>query len=304
MDLEALRLFVAVAEQGSIAGAARLIGISPSLASRRITALEGEIGARLLLRTTRSLATTEAGTTLLRWARGAVADWTELRDEIGALHGRASGLVRIATNDYAASAYLPDILSGFTEWQPEIRISVSIALEPIRLLDGACDLAIHAGRRPDSDLVGRRLYEYQRRLVAAPAYLARRPLPENPPDLAQHRCLTHTVSEPGEWCFEDAAGGIIGQPVRSQVASDSWIMLRELALSGAGVARLSDSLVREAIAAGRLVELLPGYRSIYADGDPPAMWVLFAHRRLPLRTRLFADYVAEQLLSRHRATQP
>jgi DNA-binding transcriptional LysR family regulator len=304
MDLDALRLFVAVADQGSIAAAARLTGISPSLASRRLAALEAEVGARLLLRTTRSLAPTEAGAALLRWARGTVADWTQLRDEIGALQGRAAGLVRIATNDYAAAAYLPDILSGFAEWQPEIRISVSIALEPIRLLEGTCDVAIHAGRRPDADLVGRRLYEYRRRLVAAPGYLARRPMPQAPADLTGHRCLTHTVSEPGEWCFEDASGGIIGQPVRSQVAADSWLMLRELALAGAGVARLSDSLVRQAIAEGRLVELLPAYRSVYADGDPPAMWVLVAHRRMPLRSRLFADYVAERLLAGHRAASP
>ena len=76
---------------------------------------------------------------LLRWARVAVADWAQLRDEIGALQGRAAGLVRIATNDYAASTYLPAILAGFAKWQPEIRISVSIALEPIRLLEGAWD---------------------------------------------------------------------------------------------------------------------------------------------------------------------
>ncbi len=301
MDFEALRLFVAVAEQGSIARAARLIGISPSLASRRLAALESEVGARLVLRTTRSLAPTEAGAALLRWARSAVADWAQLRDEIGALQGRAAGLVRIATNDYAASAYLPDILARFVEWQPDIRISVSIALEPIRLLDGACDIAIHAGRRPDADLVGRRLYEYRRRLVASPAYLARSGTPQAPADLSHHRCLTHTVSEPGEWCFEDATGAILGQPVRSHIACDSWIMLRELARAGTGVARLSESLVRTAIATGELVELLPGYRSIYADGDPPAMWVLFAHRRLPLRTRLFADFVAERLLAQHRA---
>ena len=301
MDIDALRLFVAVAEQGSIARAARHIGISPSLASRRIATLEAEIGARLLLRTTRSLAPTDAGAALLAWARGAVTDWTQLRDEIGALQGRAAGLVRIATNDYAASAYLPEVLAGFAAWQPEIRISVSIALEPIRLLDGACDLAIHAGRRPDADLVGRRLYEYRRRLVASPGYLAAHGTPGNPADLTRHRCLTHTVSEPGEWCFEDASGAIIGQPVRSHTACDSWIMLRELALAGAGVARLSESLVRAPIADGRLVALLPDYRSVYADGDPPAMWVLFAHRRLPLRTRLFADYVAERLLAQHRA---
>ena len=301
MDLEDLRLLVAVAEQGSIAGAARQVGISASLASRRIAALEAEVGARLLLRTTRSLVPTDAGHALLRWAREAVADWSRLRDEIGALQGRASGLVRLATNDYAASAYLPAILADFAAWQPDIRISVSIALEPPRLLDGTCDVAIHAGRRPAADLVGRRIYSYRRRLVASPTYLGARPAPATPSDLAQHRCLTHTVSEPEEWCFEAADGLIIGHPVRSHFASDSWVMLRELALAGAGIARLSETLAKPGLSDGRLVELLPGFRSVYADGDPPAMWVLVAHRRLPLRTRLFADYVAERLLSQHRA---
>ena len=303
MDLETLRLFVAAAEQGSLAAAARQAGISPSLASRRIAALEKAVGARLLLRTTRSLAPTELGEVLLRWSRGTVADWSALLDEIGARQGRAAGLVRIATNDYAAAAFLPEILAGFAAIQPEIRVTVSIALEPIRLLDGGCDLAVHAGRRPDADLVGRRLYEYQRRVVAAPGYLARFPAPQTPAELRQHRCLTHTVSEPDEWCFEDAAGRIEGQRVRSHFASDSWIMLRELVLAGAGVARLSESLVARAIAEGRLVELLPGHRSVYADGDPPAMWVLSAHRRQPLRIRLFADHVAAGLLAQHRASR-
>jgi len=302
MDLDALRLFVAVIDQGSIAAAARSFGISPSLASRRIAALEHEVGARLLLRTTRSLVPTEAGQVLLAWGREAVADWGRVRDEIGALQGRASGLVRLATNDYAATAFLPAILADFAEWQPDIRVAISVAQEPARLLDGTCDVAVHAGRRPEANLIGRRLYEYSRRLVASPAYLARRAKPATPADLAAHACLTHTVSEPDVWCFETAEGSIVAQPVRSQVASDSWIMLRELALAGAGVARLSDSLVRTALAEGRLVELLPQFRSIYADGDPPAMWVLFAHRRLPLRTRLFADYVAERLLAHHRTT--
>lgn len=301
MDFEALRLFVAVVEQGRIAAAARAFGMSPSFASRRIAALEHSVGARLLLRTTRSLTPTDAGIALLAWAREATVDWARVRDEIGALEGHAAGLVRLATNDYAATAYLPSILAGFVAEQPDIRVVISLAQEPARLLEGACDLAIHAGRRPDVNLVGRRIYEYRRRLVASPAYLSRRPAPRTPADLAGHACLTHTVSEPQEWCFEDAGGSITAQPVRSQVAADSWTMLRQMALAGAGIARLSESLVLQDLAEGRLVELLAPLRSVYADGDPPAMWMLFAHRRLPLRTRLFADYVTERLLALHRS---
>lgn len=300
MDIESLRLFIAALDHGHIAGAAREMGISPSLASRRIAALEEEIGTRLLLRTTRSLAPTEAGTTLSAWARGMIGDWAQLSEEIGALQGRVSGNVRIATNDFAAASYLPTILAEFSERHPEVSVSVSIALEPVRLLEGACDIAVHAGRRPDASLVGRRLYEYSRRVVAAPGYLARHPAPAVPADLSRHRCLTHTVSEPMEWCFQPSGSDrIVTQRIRSHIACDSWTMLRELAIQGAGVARLSDTLVRGPIAEGRLVELLPDMRSVYSDGDPPAMWVLFADRSMPLRTRLFADHVMERLLAFH-----
>jgi LysR family transcriptional activator of dmlA len=302
MDIESLRLFVAVLDQGNIAGAARVLGLSPSLASRRIAALEAEVGTRLLLRTTRSFAPTEAGATLLAWARSTVGEWARLSEEIGALQGRVSGLVRIATNDFAAASYLPTILAEFSLRHPEVSVSVSIALEPVRLLEGACDIAVHAGRRPDASLVGRRLYEYRRRVVAAPAYLARHSAPAGPADLARHLCLTHTVSEPTEWCFQASGGGrIVTQQVRSHIACDSWTMLKALAMKGAGVARLSETLVRDPIADGKLVELLPDMRSVYADGDPPAMWVLFADRRMPLRTRLFADHVMERLLAFHLA---
>jgi DNA-binding transcriptional LysR family regulator len=304
MEIDAIRLFVAVVDHGSIAAAARTFGISPSLASRRVAALETDLGAQLLVRTTRSIAPTPAGATLLGWARSAITDWSQMRDEIAAMQGKASGLVRIATNDYAASTYLPSILAKFVEEQPDVRVVISIAQEPARLLDGACDLAVHAGRRPDPDLVGRRMWEYSRRLVAAPRYVARHGAPKNLAQLGLQACLTHTVSEPGEWHFEDTDGKLHAVRVKSQLASDSWAVLLELALAGAGIARLSDSLVRDAIIAERLVELLPEFRSVYPDGDPPAMWVLAAHRDLPLRIRLLADHISAGLLAHHRGLRP
>lgn len=300
MELETLRLFVAACDGGSIAAAARACGISPSLASRRIAALEGDLGAALLLRTTRSLATTEAGAALLTWARASVEDWARLRDDIGAMQGHPSGEVRVASNDFAAVHYLPGILAGFGARYPEIRVTLSIALEPARLLDGGCDIAVHAGRRPDANLVGRKVWEYQRRLVAAPAYLARRGTPRRPSDLASHACLSHTVSEPTSWCFE-TGGSLFEQPVRPYLAADSWFVLLELAVAGLGVARLADALVRRLIGDGRLIELLPEMRSVYPDGEPPAVWVLHATRRLPHRSRLLADHLIRGLRAQHHA---
>jgi DNA-binding transcriptional LysR family regulator len=299
MEIDLIRLFAAVIENGSIAAAARSLEVSPSLASRRIAALEADLGAQLLVRTTRSVAPTPAGSALLDWAKVALSDWSRIRDDIAAMQGKASGVVRVATNDYAAVTYLPSILSNFTKLQPDVRIVVSISQEPAQLLDGACDLAIHAGRRPNADLFGRRIWEYRRRLVASPAYLVGHGSPKTLTELTQHACLTHTVSEPAEWYFEYPDNRVREVRLRSRLASDSWTMLLGLALAGAGIARLSESLVREPIADGRLVELFPELRSVYQDGDPPAMWVLTAHRDLPLRIRLLADHVAEGLLAYH-----
>jgi LysR family transcriptional regulator, transcriptional activator for dmlA len=304
MEIDAVRLFVSVVDHGSIAAAARAAGVSPSVASRRVAALESSLGALLLVRTTRSVAPTPAGATLLEWARKALMDWTMARERIAAMQGKASGLVRIASNDYAAATYLPSILADFAGLQPDVRVVISIAQEPAKLLAGACDLAIHAGRRPDADLVGRRIWEYSRRLVAAPGYVVRRRTPTSLAQLVEHSCLTHTVSEPGEWHFEDGLGKLQAVRVNAQMSSDSWGVLLELALAGAGVARLSDSLVREPIADGRLVTLLPEFRSVYPDGDPPAMWVLTAHRDLPLRIRLLADHISEGLLNYRRIHRP
>ncbi|MBN8945427.1 MAG: LysR family transcriptional regulator [Rhizobiales bacterium] len=304
MDIDAFRLFCTVIDRGSIAAAAREFGLSPSLASRRLTALESEFGAKLLLRTTRSLAPTEAGIALLAWARPALFDWNKMRDEIGAMQGQASGVVRLATNDYAAAAYLPSILTSFAKRQPDVHVAISITQEPARLLDGACDLAMHAGRRPDANLVGRRIFGYRRRLVASPAYLASHPAPQTPADLARHLCLTQTVSEPSEWAFEAADRSLHSERINSHISCDSWTLLVALAKEGLGIARLAEELVHEALAAGELIELLPHLKCVYPDGDPPAMWVLVAHRAVPLRTRLLADHIAQELLLLHRRLSP
>ena len=110
----------------------------------------------------------------------------------------------------------------------------------------------------------------------------------------------HALSEPEEWHFEDSTGALLAQRVKPQFSSDGWTMLLQLALAGAGIARLADAIVEKPIIEKQLVEVLPQFRSVSADGDPPAMWVLVAHRRLPMRTRLLADHLAEELITLYR----
>jgi DNA-binding transcriptional LysR family regulator len=294
VNINPLRLFVKVAETESIAAAARELDIAPSIASRQIAALERAFKTKLLTRTTRRLSLTPAGAALLEWARATVEGYEEVADELGAMQHRPSGVVRLASNDYAAVTYLPRILQKFCGKYPEVRIQLSTSTDPTKLLASVYDLAVHAGRMPDASLIGRRFRQYRRRLCASPGYLAQKGKPRSPADLVQHDCLTHASSERLHWSFE-YEGETITQAIQPYVESDNYLVLKELALKGVGIARLAAELVREHIASGALVEILPDYKCIYADGALPAMWIVFADRRVLRRTRLLADFIVEEL---------
>ena len=294
INLSLLQLFVKIAETGSIAAAARQLNIAPSIASRQIAALERAFKTKLLIRTTRHLSLTQAGQTLLEWAKPTTRSFEELTDELGAMQHRPSGVVRIASNDYASARFLPDILKKFCRKYPDVRVQLSTSTEPARLLDGEYDLAVHAGRMPDVNLIGRKIRQYRRCLCASPAYLARKGSPQNVADLAEHDCLTHSPGERLNWSFEHK-GQIITQAIQPYIEVDSYEVLRQLAASGMGIARLSEAMVSEAFKSGELVELLPEHTCVYADGGLPAMWLIFADRRILHRTRLLADFLVAEL---------
>ena len=252
VNLSLLQLFVKVAETGSIAAAARQLDIAPSIASRQIATLEHAFKTKLLIRTTRHLSLTQAGHTLLEWAKPTTRSFEELTDELGAMQHRPSGVVRIASNDYASAKYLPDILKKFCRKYPDVRVQLSTSTEPARLLDGEYDLALHAGRMPDVNLIGRKVRQYRRCLCASSAYLARKGTPQKVSDLAEHDCLTHSPGERLNWSFEHK-GQIITQAIQPYIEVDSYEVLRQLAVSGMGIARLSESMVQEASRAANLL---------------------------------------------------
>lgn len=294
LNFQLLKLFIRIADAGSIAAAARALDISPSIASRQLAILERAFSTRLFVRTTRYLALTESGERLLDWAREAVEGYETISDELNAIEKRPSGIVRLACNDYAALHLLPEVLSRFSATYPEIRLVLQMSNEPASFLASGCDLALHAGRMPDSNLAGRRLRVYERVLCATPGYLARMGTPAEVTDLAHHHCLVQTTSERLHWCFEHRER-IIEQKIDAHVEVDSFVVLRQLAFQGVGIIRVSRELVQREIDRGELAVLLPGYRCVYADGSLPALWLLIADRKLPHRSRLLADMIARAL---------
>ncbi len=288
ISLPLLDLFVRVHKTGSISAAARELDLSPSLATRKLAALERAMQTRLFDRTTRSVRPTQAGRAALEWAAGVVDGYATVSDDIASLQGEPRGLIRISMSEYAATVFLPPFLADFAARHPEIRYSVSTTDLLVNPASDGFDVVIHSGRVPDSQLVGVHVRSVQRVLCASPDYLARRGVPESPSALARHACLAHAPTEPTAWSFEHR-GTVLRQPIAPWLSADSYLSLIDLARRGLGIARISRNTVREDLRSGRLVQLLPAYRCVYETGELPGVWILYPSRRTMTRTRVFID---------------
>ena len=288
ISLPLLELFVRVHRTGSISAAARELNLSPSLATRKLAALERAMQARLFDRTTRSVRPTEAGRMAYDWARGVVDGYVEVSDDLSSLEGQPRGLPRISMSEYAATVFLPPFLAEFAALHPDIRYSVSTTDLLVNPASDGYDVAIHSGRVPDSQLVGVHVRSVQRVLCASPEYLARRGTPQTPAALAEHACLVHAPTEPSTWYFRHG-DTLVRQPIEPWLSGDSYLSLIDLARRGLGIARISRNTVRDDLRRGRLVQLMPEFRCVYQTGELPGVWILYPNRRMMNRTRVFVD---------------
>lgn len=294
ISIEVLRLFVTVADTGSIAGGARKLSISPSLASRKIASLEHSLNARLMMRSTRRLRLTEAGSMFLAWSKETLSHFEQVVDELGFQRRDPRGLIRVACNDYMGNRFLPEALQHFRNAYPGIRFVVTLSDVPQELIRQGYDVAIHSGPAPDGALIGRRIQPYRRMLCASPAYLRRKRPPKSPADLAHHDCLVHP-NIGLSWHFQDPRGNITEQTVSATVEVNSYPLLLELASRGLGIIRVARILAGPSLESGALGEVLGDYRCVEKDGSDPEIWLTYPDRPRLTRVRLLGEYLAALL---------
>jgi LysR family transcriptional activator of dmlA len=288
VTLDLLELFVEIHATGSISAAARKLGLSPSLATRKLAALERGMDASLFQRTTRKVRLTEGGQVALEWAKRALGDYTDVAENLADLKGRPAGVIRIALSDHAAAVFLPPFLKEFAPRFPKIRYQLATTDHLVNPLEHGYDVVLHSGLIPDSSLIGVQIHAVHRVLCATPEYLARRGVPLLPPDLTLHDCLAHSPSEPNTWYFQ-RDGKLTTQVVAPFLAADSHLALVEFARRSLGIARISRMPVRDDLRNGRLVQVLPEYQCVHQNGELPTVWILYPDRRLLRRTRVFVD---------------
>lgn len=288
--LTSLGVFVAAVEEGSLAAAARRFGLSPAMAGKHVGALEAELNARLLHRTTRRLSLTDIGQTYYERCKRILEAFEEAGREASDSQGIARGVLRVAAPVTFGAMHLGEVVARYMEDHPQVNVEVLLADRYVDLIDAGVDVAIRIGRLEDPGLVTRRLAPCRMVVCASPAYLRRHGTPRKPDDLmcAQRLAFSEAVSA-GDWTLRDEKNRayVIDGPCR--MAANNTQMLLAAAVAGAGIVYGPTFVFGAQIRRGELVVLLPAYRAT----ELTIQAVYPSARRIPLKVRRFVDYLAE-----------
>jgi DNA-binding transcriptional LysR family regulator len=268
-----LLAFIAVARERSFTRAAAQMGVSQSALSHTIRGLEERLGLRLLTRTTRSVAPTEAGERLLRNIGPQFDEIDAAIDALSELKEKPTGTIRINSSEYAAETILWPRLAEFLPRYPDVKVEIWADYSRTDIVAERFDAGVRLGEHVAKDMVAVRIGPDERFLVVgSPAYLAGRELPHHPQDLLQHRCINWRLPTLGglyAWEFEQD-GHPLKVRVEGQLVFNALPPILKAALASFGLAFLPQDMVRPHVAAGRLVTLLedwtppfPGYRLYY-----------------------------------------
>ncbi len=274
-----LNALVSAVEHGGFSAAARHLGVTPSAVSKTITRLEERLGVRLMNRSTRRLTLTPEGETLVNRGRRILAEMDEAEQEVTRSRASPRGLLRMHTLVAFGLHQLPPVLPEFLARYPEMQIELTVSDRLVDLVEEGGDLAVRSGRLPDSNLVARKIFDSERVICAAPAYLKRHGTPRVPDDLLRHNCLY--IGEPPalrRWPFDDphAPGGIRTIEVAGNLAANNAETVLQLGLLGLGIFRLGELVVAEHLRAGRLLPLLADVHHV----EPLPLHAVYPQSRL------------------------
>lgn len=287
IDLNDVATFVRVADGGGFTAAAKALGVPKSTVSRSLARLERALGVRLVHRTTRALALTEAGRAYYERVRNAVTGLAEASADVVDLGKEPRGSIRVTAPVDVGQVLLAEVIAGFVERYPEVRFEVVLTSRIVDLVAEGFDLALRASELRDSSLVARRFGDTAMGLYASPAYLARRGVPKTVADLASHEFIRFRSSR-GPLVLEKDGER---QPITMQggIEADDLLFVRRLVELGAGVGLLPLFFVACATRAERdgLTRVLPAW----AQHGPSLSLVAPSARHEPRRVKLFREFL-------------
>ena len=295
MDFEHLRVFLAVADTGGFASAARRLRVSPPAVTRAIAALEQHLGARLLHRTTRVVRLTEVGARFALDARRIIAELEEAEASARGAHIEPQGELSITAPVMFGRLHIAPVLLDFLTQHPKVTARILFVDRVVHLIDEGFDVALRIAPLPDSSFMAARVGAVRRVVVASPDYLAQHGEPASPDDLPAHSAVgfAQTFGEPARWAFAtptDPAARETAQP-RTRLLVNAVDVAIDAAIAGHGLVRALSYQVRTPIAKGRL-------RRVLRPFEPPPVPVHLVYpegRKSAAKVRAFVDFAAQRL---------
>ncbi|HEY9191568.1 MAG TPA: LysR family transcriptional regulator [Methyloversatilis sp.] len=290
--LDAMRMFVRVAELGSFSAAALQLGLARSVVTRQVAALESHLGTKLMARSTRRLSLTSAGTAYLEKCRVILNLVEAAETGIAEEHLSPRGPIRIGLPLSFGLKRLGPLLLRFAQRYPDVSLDMDYTDRRVNLIEEGIDLSIRITARLEPGDVARRIGSSRLIVVASPDYLARHGTPRHPDELVHHECLGYTAGGSQAWSFV-VDGQTRTVAVRSRINAGNGDVLTEAAALGMGIACQPDFIVDSFIESGRVRTILAGFPT----PELGIHVVLPGNRHVPHRVRVLMDFLAEELRS-------
>ncbi len=292
-SLNRLLYFNCVVETGSISEASRFFDVQPSSISRQLSALEQELGVRLLNKTTRNIGLTEAGRKYYDYSMRIVAEFDQAKRAVNDLQENPQGKLKISmTVGFGESIIMP-LIAEFMTLYPNIELELELTERVVDLVEENIDIAIRSGRLPDSSMIAKHLLYNDFLLCASPQYLDDNKTPQQPEDLTDYRCIRYSYSRWKEWYLmgEDKQKLVIN----NSISVNSVNGQKQLVLNHTGVALMPLWAVKAELKSGSLVQVMPQYTfSPYEEIS--ATYAIYLKRELiSPKTRVFLDYLAGKI---------
>jgi DNA-binding transcriptional LysR family regulator len=297
--LSAMRTFVRVVESGSFTAVAAELSSTQSAISKQVAALEKELGAKLLVRTTRSLALSEEGARYFEQARRLVAEIAEAESDLRQGEAQLSGWMRVAASVGFGRLKLMPLVKTFVAAHPDVKVDLRLHDGFIDLVEQGIDVSVRIGDLPDSGLIARRVGTSQRMLMAHRDYLKTLApgisAPVQPEDLSQHNCIVYTeMSNRNQWTFRAGAtattqaGSSKTVRVEGSLQTNSSEVIRAAVISGMGIGYSPTWLFEHELASGEVVRLMPGWESPAS----PIHLISPPERKHSAKVKAFVEHVA------------
>ena len=292
MNVGDLRLFVRVAELGTLSSVARERDVAVSQISRTMSQLEAHCGVQLLRRTTHGLSLTAEGEVFLGYCRNITQTLDELDGEFTSRARSVRGVVRVAVSANMAQHVLVPSLPALVARHPGLTIELQVSDALVDMSRDGIDIAIRTGSTQTEEVIARQIGSHGRRLYASPAYLKKHGKPKHPDDLAKHRIITtSTAPRLNDWPFL-LDGKSVVRPMHGQLRASSTAITQEMALAGLGICRVHDLIAAPLVRRGDLIEVLAKFTD--QQVVPVYAMMLPERHRLP-KIRACVDFWAEWL---------